>query len=121
MDENLKIITQTILLAGFFLLLAFPLKNFLEIKNIHKKNKHWDSWVQELPFKKESTKNYSQNDGQIRCDYCDSVRQYSRIEMVIEHCPKFGLINNAFSKSSYFKSVICSGCNTTLYRERYEK
>ena len=46
----------TTLLAFIFLIAAYPLKNFLEIRRNKKEEKYWNNWVQELPLKEEFMK-----------------------------------------------------------------
>jgi hypothetical protein len=108
------------LLPLLFLVAALPLKNYLEIKRVAKKDAYWSKWLSEKP----DLKNYCEAHGQALespfCDYCGSKRQMPNLEMVISFKPKFGVINNSVKQHSYFKSYICGGCGTELFRERYE-
>jgi len=109
-----------ILCVGLFIW-AFPLKNWLEIERVRKKDKNWSNWLSEKPSRQEYCLRTNQSIENIKCDYCNSSRQIASLEMVITFQPKFGFISNRFDKYSHFKSYICSGCGTQLYRERYEE
>ena len=104
----------------FFLFLALPVKNWLEIRSVEKKDAIWTAWVKQRPSKEEFCIKHDQNPEDLRCDFCGCKRIVPSLEMVITHKPKFGFINNSFEKYAYFKSYICSQCNSDLFRERYE-
>ena len=108
-----------LLLAAVLFLAAFPLKNYLEIKKVRNKEIKWMNWLGSRPSKAEYIALHHQNFENIICDYCGVRRQYPSLEMVMTNEPKFGFINNSFNKYVHFKTYICSGCNTELYRERY--
>ena len=108
------------IVAVGFLILALPVKNWLEIKRVQKKDEKWSNWLLEKPTREEYCLKTNQSVEKISCDYCGATRLLPSLEMVISHKPKFGLINNTFDRYSHFKSYICSGCGTQLYRERYE-
>jgi len=103
-----------------FVILALPVKNWFEIKGVEKKDLLWSRWLQDRPSREEYSKKHNQNIENLECDFCKRKRIVPNLEMVIAHKPKFGLINNSFEKYSYFKSYICSQCNSDLFRERYE-
>lgn len=113
--------TLIILLCIIFLIAALPLKNWLEVEQVRKKDAKWTNWLLEKPSRDEYCLKTNQTTENIKCDYCDSNRQLPSLEMVITYQPKFGLISNSFQKHSYFKTYICSGCGAQLYRERYEE
>lgn len=104
-----------------FLVAILPLKNWLEIKLVKKKELRWVRWLNEKPSKKQYCEIHQQNPKKISCDFCGASRHLPSLEMVIVNQPKFGFINNTFSGYSYFKTHICSGCGTELFRERYEE
>ena len=108
-------------LAITFLIVALPLKNWLEIRRVKKKDEEWSQWLLEKPSLEEYCLAHSQDIENIKCDYCASNRRLPSLEMVINYKPKFGIISNTFNKYSHFKTYICSGCGTQLYRERYEE
>lgn len=110
-----------IFISLIFFIAAFPLKNWLEIEQVKKKDKKWSNWLLEKPSREEYCLKKNQNFENIKCDYCGSNRQIPRLEMVITFQPKFGFISNKFQKYSHFKAYICSGCGTQLYRQRYEE
>ena len=121
MDQDLIKIYGIILISIIFLVAALPLKNYLEIKQIQKKDDLWMRWVRELPSKEDYLQRNHSSGGYIQCNYCDATKQYPSLEMVIQHRPTFGVVNNKFSKYAYFKAYICMKCGTQLFRERYEE
>ena len=104
-----------------FLILALPIKNWLEIERVRKKDVEWSNWIAEKPSCKEYCYKTNQSIENIKCDYCGSSRQIPSLEMVLPFRPKFGFISNSYNKYSHFKTYICSGCGTQLYRQRYEE
>jgi DNA-directed RNA polymerase subunit RPC12/RpoP len=114
-------ITSIVIFAVIFFIFAFPVKNLLEIKRVKKKDNKWSNWLIEKPSLQEYCLKNSQNPGAIKCEYCGSERSLPSLEMVISYRPKFGIISNSVEKYSHFKTYICSGCGTQLYRERYEE
>ena len=104
-----------------FLIAALPLKNWLEIRRVRKKDAEWSLWLLEKPNREAYCLKTNQNREDITCDYCESSRQLPSLEMVIVFQPQFGFISNTIHKYSHFKTYICSGCGTQLYRERYEE
>ena len=119
MNEDLIKSIAIILLAIIFLIAALPFKNYLEIKKVLKKENQWMDWLREKPSKDEYCTLHKQNPEAIACDYCGVARQHPSLEMVIANEPRFGYINNTFNKYAHFKTYICSGCSTELYREKY--
>ena len=119
MSENLVMPMAILVLAIIFLIAALPFKNYLEIKRMRKRDVRWMEWLHERPSKEGYCKLHNQNPDAIACDYCGSIRQYPSLEMVMANEPRFGFINNSFNKYAHFKTYICSGCGTELFRERY--
>jgi DNA-directed RNA polymerase subunit RPC12/RpoP len=119
MNEDLIKPTAIIVFAIIFLVAALPFKNYLEIRKVLKKENRWMNWLREKPSKDEYCKLHNMTADTIQCDYCGTARQYPSLEMVITNEPKFGYINNSFNKYAHFKTYICSGCGTELFRERY--
>jgi len=113
-------LTLIIIFCALFLLAALPLKNYLELKAHEKKERRWMNWLQDKPSRQEYCKRHNQLEESPSCDYCGSDRQLPSIEMVIVNEPRFGLVHNTFEKYAYFKTYICGGCGTELFRERYE-
>ncbi len=103
-----------------FVALALPIKNWLEIKGAAKKEAVWIKWVNERSSKEEYCKKHNQDINNLECDFCGCKRIVPSLEMVLINKPKFGLINNSFKNYSYFKSHICSQCNSDLFREQHE-
>jgi hypothetical protein len=121
LDNNNFLLFGKVMVAVFFLLAIFPLKNWLEIKKVKSKELRWINWLNEKPSKVEYCAKYKQNPDKIECDFCGASRQLPSLEMVMTSRPKFGLLNNQFDKYIHFKTYICSGCGTELYRESYEE
>lgn len=107
-------------LAFFFILLSLPLRNYLEIRRVAKKDAYWTEWLGGKPGLTEYCEIHGQALGDPMCDFCGSNRQMPRLEMVISFNPKFGVINNSVERHSYFKSYLCGKCGSELFRERYE-
>ena len=118
-DSILLIVVAIFVIA--FLLASLPLKNWLEIKRVKEKELRWVRWLNEKPSRAEYCEIQKQDPDKISCDFCGASRQLPSLEMVITHQPKFGVFNNTFDRYSHFKTYICSGCGTDLYRERYEE
>ncbi len=112
---NFIISTIAILIA------ALPLKNWLEIRWVKKQDFEWSDWLSKKPSREDYSKTNSQKNDNIKCNFCESTRHFPRLEKKIPYKPKFGIINNQFEKYSYFRTIICSGCGSQIYRERYEK
>ncbi|CAN1487903.1 hypothetical protein MCEREM21_00132 [Burkholderiaceae bacterium] len=115
MSAQFIIVIFILMLVG-----AFPLRNWLEIRLIKKKEKEWAKWLKEKPSYIEYCDKNPTESG-IQCNFCGSNRQVSKLETVIPYKPKFGIINNKTEKNSYYRTCICSGCGSQLYRERQEK
>lgn len=113
--------TLILCISLIFLIAAFPLKNWLEIVLVRKKDKKWSNWLLEKPSREEYCSKTNQSVENIKCDYCGSSRQVPSLEMVLTFQPKFGFISNTFQKYSHFKAYICSGCGMQLFRQRYEE
>jgi hypothetical protein len=103
-----------------FLILALPVKNWLEIKGATKKEAAWVKWVNEKPSKEEYCEKHKQDINNLECDFCGCKRIVPSLEMALINQPQFGMINNSFKNYLYFKSHICSQCNSDLFREQYE-
>jgi DNA-directed RNA polymerase subunit RPC12/RpoP len=122
MELNTYFLLAIKVLTGLALLIAiFPLKNWLEIKKVREKERRWMNWLNEKPSKTEYCALHKQSPDNIQCDYCQSSRQMPSLEMVMVSNLKFGMLNNRFEKYTHFKTYICSGCGTELFRERYEE
>jgi len=111
----------TLFIPLLILLAAFPLRNWLEIRMIKKQDAKWSNWLSEKPSRDKFATLTNQNNGVVKCNFCGSHRHLPRLEKQIAYKPKFGFINNKFEKNSYFRTIICSGCGSQIYRERYEK
>jgi ribosomal protein S27E len=114
--------TITILFISLLILMAaYPLRNWLEIRMIKKQDLKWSNWLSEKPSRDEFAMLTNQNNDVIKCNFCGSHRHLPRLEKQIAYKPKFGFINNKIDMYSYFTTIICTGCGSQIYRERYEK
>jgi hypothetical protein len=121
LDKDFILVLSLAIFIVAFLIAGLPLKNWLEINRVNKKELRWMNWLIEKPSKAEYCNMYKQNADNIKCDFCGAGRQLPSLEMVITYKPQFGIFNNTFVKYSHFKAYFCSGCGTELYRERYEE
>ena len=101
------------------LILIFPVKNWLVIRGAKKNEQKWMRWLKEKPSLEEYCQKHQQDLSRPKCDYCGAERQLPSLEMVISNNVQYGLINNTFDKYLHFKTYICSGCGTELYRKSY--
>ena len=120
-DKDSILLLSIAIFVAIFLIASLPVKNWLEIKRVKNKELRWLRWLNEKPTQDQYCKARNQNPEDIKCDYCGAHRQLPSLEMVITYNPKFGIFKNTFDQYSHFKTYICSGCGTELYRERYEK
>jgi DNA-directed RNA polymerase subunit RPC12/RpoP len=114
-------LVTALLSSIIFLIAALPLKNWLEIKQAEKQDKRWSKWLLEKPSREAYCLSTNQEIDHIKCDYCGSNRQLSNLEAVLIYKPKFGFLSNTYEKRSFFRSYICSGCGTQIFRERHER
>jgi len=121
LDKNFIFLLTTIIFIVLFLAASLPLKNWVELQRLRKKELRWINWLSQKPTKLQYCEMHQQSVDDIKCDFCGAGRQLPSLEMVMTSNPKFGIINNSFDKYSHFKTYICSGCGTELYRERYEE
>lgn len=98
--------------------MALPVKNFLEIEREKKKARAWEDWLKNKPSKEKYCEQHGFALDVPVCDYCGSKRQLPSLEMVIVSNPKFGFFSNTFDGYTHFKTFICGGCGTELFRER---
>jgi len=117
MPKEINTIT-TILVGLLFLVAALPLKNYLEIKRCRSIQKIWDKWLSKKPSLLEYCKAHDQDISNPSCDYCSSMRHTPTIEFSMLDIQKFGLVNNSHNGYIYYKTYICSGCSSQLYREK---
>ena len=117
MPIELNIFTIALVII-LFLIAALPLKNYLEIKRFKKIQKKWDNWLSKKPNLVEYCKEHKQGIENPLCDYCGAKRHISHIEYSITNIKKFGLINNSYDGNCHYKTFICSGCGSQLYREK---
>ena len=100
---------------------AFPLRNYLEVRDMQKKTAQWMRWLSQKPSIGAYCEMHGQSPEAIVCDFCKASRFASRVEMTIETGLQRGFFANRQGGHSYFKSYICSGCGNNLIRERIDK
>ena len=109
----------TIIFIGILLVAMFPLKNWLVVRRLKKKEKVWMDWLKAKPNLQEYCQLHQQDQATPKCDFCNAARQLPSLEMVMTNDIQFGIIENKFNKYLYFKTYICSGCGSELYRKSY--
>jgi hypothetical protein len=103
-------------LIVIFFILAFPFKNWLGIRSMRIKQKKWMEWSKEKPSYEQYINLHNQSIDKPSCDYCMNTIIYPSLEMVIALDPIYGFITNKYDHYAYFRSHICSRCNSELFR-----
>ena len=109
-----------ILIAVLMLLAAYPLKNWLEIRDFRRLEEKWSKRLNSLPSKVQYSLEHQQ-DGTVICHYCQFDRQRPYHLAVVPHEPQFGFISNEIAGESDFTVYSCARCGTELYGEVIKK
>jgi len=109
-----------ILIAVLMLLAAYPLKNWLEIRDFRRLEEKWSKRLNSLPSKAQYYLEHQQ-DGKVICHYCQFDRQRPYHFAVVPHEPQFGFISNVLNGESDFTVYSCARCGTELYGEKISK
>ena len=106
------------LIATLLFLLAFPIKNWLHVREQNKKKLHWEKWLLEKPTKDEYYIRSTENTGLIQCNFCSSSRVFPDPEVGAVEKLSYGFFQNSSQGFIHYKTYICSGCGSHLYREK---
>ena len=109
-----------ILIPVLFFLAAYPLKNWLEIREFRKLEEKWAKRLNGLPNKVQYCLEHQQ-DGTVICNYCKFDRQRPYQLAVVPNEPQFGFISNVLTGESEFTVYSCARCGTELYGEVIKK
>ena len=115
--QNYKIIFFFVAALMLFLL-VFPFRNWLEVRGERKKKLFWENWLIERPFKEGYISKTTKNPDVIKCNFCSYSRIFPSPEVGVVERLSFGFIHNSSQGSIHYKTYICSGCGSHLYRER---
>ena len=109
-----------ILIPVLLLLAAFPLKNWLEIRNFRKLDEKWTNRLNSLPSKAQYYLEHQQ-DSAVLCNYCQFDRQRPHHLAVVPDKPQFGFISNIIAGESDYTVYSCGRCGTELYGQIIKK
>jgi len=107
-----------IVAAILLFLLAFPFKNWLQVRGENKKKLHWEGWLLEKPTKVEYFRGATENADAIQCNFCSISRVFPGTEIGVVERLSYGFFKNSSQGFIHYKTYICSGCGTHLYREK---
>ena len=109
-----------ILVALLFLLAAYPLKNWLEIRIFKKLDERWAAGINALPSKDKYCLEH-ERDGAIFCDFCGFDRQRPYEVATVPNAPQWGLIANVLTGESDYRIDACARCGSKLYGQKISK
>ena len=109
-----------ILFPLLFFLAAYPLKNWLEIRDLKKLDAIWTARINSLPSKDQYCLEH-QRDGAIFCEYCDFDRQRPYEVATVPKAPQWGFIANILTGESDYQIDACARCGTKLYGRKISK
>jgi hypothetical protein len=115
--QNYKLILF-ILATLLLFLLAYPFKNWLQVRGEIKKKLYWENWLLEKPAKAEYSRKDGVNPDVIHCNFCSSSRVFPGTEVGVVERLSFGFFQNSSQGFIHYKTYICSGCGSHLYREK---
>ena len=114
---NYKLIFFLVATIVLFLL-AFPFRNWLHVRGENKKKLHWEKWLLEKPSKEEYCRSSTENTDVIQCNFCSSSRVFQGPEIGEVERLSYGFFQNSSQGLMHYKTFICSGCSSHLYREK---
>ena len=119
-QHNLDIYKFTffIVAAVILVLVVFPFRNWLEVRGESKKKLFWEKWFLEKPTKEEYLRGASTNTDVLQCNFCSSSRVFPDPEIGSVETLSFGFFHNTSQGFIHYKTYICSGCGSHLYREK---
>ena len=106
------------LFATLLFLLAFPIKNWLHVREEVKKKLFWEKWLLEKPTKEQYFRGANENTDAIHCNFCSSSRVFPGSDVGVVERLSYGFFQNSSQGYIHYKTYICSGCGTQLYREK---
>ena len=115
--QNYKLIFLLVAIILLFLL-AFPFRNWLHVRGENKKRLHWEKWLLEKPTKEQYFTGATKNTDVIQCNFCSSTRVFPGPEIGVVERLSYGFFQNASQGLIHYKTYICSGCSSHLYREK---
>ena len=115
--QNYKLIFFLVATISLFLL-AFPFRNWLHVRGENKKWLHWEKWLLEKPSKEKYYRRGNKNTDVIHCNFCSSSRVFPGPEIGVVEILTYGFFQNASQGLIHYKTYICSGCSSHLYREK---
>jgi hypothetical protein len=115
--QNYKLIFFIVFTVLLFLL-AFPFRNWLHVRGENKKKLHWEKWLLEKPTKEQYFSDTTKNTDAIQCNFCSSSRVFPGPEVGVVERLSYGFFQNSSQGYINYKTFICSGCGSHLYREK---
>jgi DNA-directed RNA polymerase subunit RPC12/RpoP len=115
--QNQNLILFIAITLSLFLL-AFPFRNWLHVRGENKKMLHWEKWVLEKPTKEEFCSRSAENTDVIQCNFCSTSRVFPGPEVGVVERLSYGFFQNSSQGFIHYKTYICSGCGSHLYREK---
>jgi hypothetical protein len=115
--QNYKLIFFIVATVLLFLL-AYPFKNWLHVRGENKKKLDWENWLLEKPTKEEYSRKGSLSADVIQCNFCSSSRIFPGPEVGVVERLSYGFFQNSSQGFIHYKTYICSGCSSHLYREK---
>ena len=109
-----------ILVPILFFLAAYPLRNWLEIRDFRKLEEKWTKRLNGLPSRVQYCLQH-EDDSTVICNYCKFDRQRTYHLAVVPYRPQFGFISNKIAGESDFTVYSCARCGTELYGEVIKK
>ena len=90
----------------------------MEVRGENKKKVFWEKWLLEKPTKEEYSRKGGVNADVTQCNFCGSSRVFQGPEVGVVERFGYGFFQNSSQGFIYYKTYICSGCGTHLYREK---
>jgi DNA-directed RNA polymerase subunit RPC12/RpoP len=88
------------------------------VRGENKKRLHWEKWLLEKPTKEEYCSRITENADVIECNFCSSSRVFPGPEVGVVERLSYGFFQNSSQGFIHYKTYICSGCGSDLYREK---
>ena len=115
--QNYKLIFL-IFAAALLFLLAFPFRNWIHVYGEKKKKLHWEKWLLEKPTKEQYCRAATKKTDAIQCNFCSTSRVFPGPEVGVVERLNYGFFQNSSQGFIHYKTYICAGCGSHLYREK---